>query len=147
MLQRSQEDLVQAELEADAAARRTSAILAQQPSEGTPSSAISPTPLTPSVSETMSLPSHAGRHSKARDKNGSARLSAQDLENVLEAVLKQHDMNMTAIKTELTSEEPSKGKGGATSDESSTVAELRARRDEHEACAWGFSKIRGPFGS
>ncbi|CAE7693157.1 unnamed protein product [Symbiodinium sp. CCMP2592] len=128
-LHRCQADLVHAELEAEAAARRASA--AQAPH---------------SLSELTETPRGNRAPSRKGDGDGGdggdgdgghgppggLRLGRKDgdqadLEDILEAV-KQHDLKMTAIKSELTRREE---KGNATPDEV-TVIELQTRRDEQE---------------
>ncbi|CAE7570598.1 unnamed protein product, partial [Symbiodinium sp. CCMP2456] len=127
-LHRCQADLVHAELEAEAAARRASAIV-------------------PSLSELTETPSsverververaerRAPRPALGLDEPGpgdgpraSRAGTLEALEDIIEAV-KQHDLKMTAIKSELTRREET---GNATPDEA-TVFELQTRRDELE---------------
>ncbi|CAE7292056.1 unnamed protein product [Symbiodinium natans] len=129
MLQHRQADLVRAELQADMAARRASELLQQSELELPSSTSRSPrTPEPPAAN--LSLPS--GKRASAGP-DLSARVSA-DLENILEAV-KQHELNMAAVKSELVSEAAMslQGKGDAAAvDEMLVLTRLRSRRDEHE---------------
>ena len=137
-LHRCQADLVHAELEAEAAARRASA--AQAPHSLSELTEL--TELTPSTSRAprgSRAPSRKGEgdgdgggHGPGgclgrKDGDGPPGGLQADLEDILEAV-KQHDLKMSAIKSELTRREE---KGNATPDEV-TVIQLQTRRDEQE---------------
>ena len=120
-LHRCQADLAHAELEAEAAEAAASAPPLSELTEAMPSSSGAAGRRGPRPALGLDEP---GRGEGSRPPRAGA---LEALEDIIEAV-KQHDLKMTAIKSELTRREE---KGNATPDEA-TVVELQTRRNELE---------------